>query len=204
MPKDTEQPVLGDRFMDALQHAARLHRSHLRKDTGVPYVSHLLSVAALVLEAGGNEDEAIAALLHDALEDCPEEVSAARLEDLYGAEVRRIVVDCTDTPEDFEGGEKPKWKDRKQAYIDRVAAGHWNRVSLADKLHNARSILRDHRADPEKIWDRFNPEKEETLWYYRELTAAYRKGGAGGFLIDELERVVKKLHARDAEVSGGA
>jgi (p)ppGpp synthase/HD superfamily hydrolase len=201
---DTTKPLLGDRFADALQHAATLHRSHLRKSTGVPYVSHLLSVAALVLEDGGTEDEAIAALLHDALEDCADQVTAQDLEDRYGPEVRRLVEACTDTPKDFAGGEKPAWRIRKQAYIDRIAAGHGSRVSMADKLHNARSILRDHRGEPEKIWERFSAPKEDTLWYYRELVVAYRKGGAEGFLIDELERVVKKLHARDATASEGS
>jgi (p)ppGpp synthase/HD superfamily hydrolase len=203
MPSHTDNPILGEDFYKALRHAAELHASHLRKATQVPYVSHLLSVTALVLEDGGTESEAIAALLHDALEDCADQITADEIEARYGPEVRRLVVECTDTPEAFEGGEKPSWRTRKQAYIDRVASGHWNRVSLADKLHNARSILRDHRKDPAGVWDRFSVTREQTLWYYRELAGAYRKAGAESFLVDELERVVRKLHARDAEVAGG-
>ena len=165
MPDLTETPLLGDRFQEAFQLAAHLHRFHVRKGTKVPYLSHLMSVVSLVLEAGGDEDEAIAALLHDALEDCGEEITAAEIESRFGPRVRELVEACTDTPPDHAGGPKPGWKDRKEAYLARVAAGHGNRVSLADKLHNARSILRDHRTNPEKIWKRFSADKEETLWY---------------------------------------
>ena len=201
MPDRTDTPLLGDRFQDAFRLAADLHRFHLRKKTKVPYLSHLMSVASLVLEAGGDEDEAIAALLHDALEDCGEEITAAKIESRFGERVRALVEACTDTPSDHAGGPKPEWKDRKEAYLARITEGQGNRVSLADKLHNVRSILRDHRKDPERIWDRFSAKKEETLWYYRGLVGAYRTAGTDGYLIDELERVVGKLERRDREVS---
>jgi len=203
MPDHTDGPVLGDRFKEAMTLAADLHRFHSRKATSIPYLSHLLSVAALVLEDGGDEDEAIAALLHDVLEDCADQISAAGIEESFGARVRGLVEACTDTPPDFSGGSKPGWKQRKEGYLERVANGHGNRISLADKLHNARSILRDHRADPSTIWDRFSGEKEETLWYYRELVNAYRAGGATGFLVDELDRVVRKLEERDGSLYDG-
>jgi (p)ppGpp synthase/HD superfamily hydrolase len=203
MPDHTEAPVLGERFKAALTLAADLHHFHARKSTTVPYLSHLLSVAALVLEDGGDEDEAIAALLHDALEDCADQISAAEIEQSFGPRVRGLVEACTDTPPDFAGGSKPGWKERKERYLDSVTNGHGNRISLADKLHNARSILRDHRASPDTIWDRFSAEKEETLWYYRELVKAYRAGGASGFLVDELEHVVRKLEKRDGRISAG-
>ena len=203
MPGDTDSPLLGDKFEEAFQFAADLHWSHLRKGTSVPYASHLMSVAALVLEDGGDEEEAIAGLLHDALEDCGDQISGDDIEKRFGPRVRSLVEACTDTPPDFEGNEKPPWKERKRDYLERVAQGHGNRVSLADKLHNARSILRDHRADPDGIWDRFSAEKEDTLWYYRELVRAYRKAGTDGYLVNELDRVVRKLAGRDAEESDG-
>ena len=201
MPDPTDTPLLGDRFQEAFQLAAHLHRSHLRKGTRVPYLSHLMSVASLVLEAGGDEDEAIASLLHDALEDCGDEITAEEIERRFGKRVRALVEACTDTPPDHAGGPKPGWKDPKQAYLARVAEGHGNRVSLADKLHNVRCILRDHREDPKEIWDRFSAEKEETLWYYRGLVEAYRTAGTDGYLIHELDRVVRKLERREREGS---
>jgi (p)ppGpp synthase/HD superfamily hydrolase len=168
----------------------------------VPYFSHLMSVSSLVLEDGGDEDEAIAALLHDALEDCRKQISEEEIEARFGPRVREIVEACTDTPPDYKGGEKPNPKERKKEYIERIATGAFPmRVSLADKLHNARSILRDHRKKGEKVWDIFSGTKEETLSYYRELVAAYRAGGMTGFMIEEYDRVVKKLGKRADEGS---
>lgn len=198
MPDTTDAPILGANFTKAFALAAELHSHHTRNGTPVPYLSHLMSVAALVLEDGGDEEEAIAGLLHDALEDCAEQISASDIEEQFGPRVRELVEACTDTAPDFQGGEKPDWKTRKEAYLARIESGHGNRPSLADKLHNARSILRDHRADPAEIWDRFSVEKTETLWYYHGLVSAYRKAGTTGYLIDELERVVGKLDRRDA------
>ncbi|TVP78491.1 MAG: HD domain-containing protein [Gemmatimonadales bacterium] len=143
MPDHTEDPMLKERFDQALAEVAKLHRHHLRKGTLVPYLSHLLGVTALVLEDGGDEDEAIAALLHDALEDCPDKISAEEIEEKFGPRVRELVEACTDTPPDHTGGPKPGWKVRKERYLEQVAGGHGNRISLADKLHNARCILRD-------------------------------------------------------------
>lgn len=197
MSETTTQPLLTDRFDQALLLASRLHRDDVRKGGPVPYFSHLMSVAALVLEDGGDEDEAIAALLHDALEDCPYVVSAADLEERFGARVREIVVACTDTPPDYAGGRKPDWLSRKTAYIALVASGDVPlRVSLADKVHNARSILRDHRTGGEAVWDSFSANRAQTLWYYRELIDAYRAAGASGFLIEELERTVRAIESR--------
>lgn len=153
-----------------------------------------LSVAALVIESGGDEEEAIAALLHDAIEDCPDQISAEALEKAFGERVRRLVEACTDTPPGFGGVPKPEWRTRKEAHIRRIESGEipW-RVSLADKLHNARSILRDHRMHGEAMWERFSASASETLWYYRSLAEAYRAAGAHGHLLEELERVVGVL-----------
>lgn len=190
-------PMLGPRFDEALQRASDLHRSQRRKGSTVPYFSHLMAVAALVLEDGGDEDEAIAALLHDALEDHPEKIRADEIGRRFSPRVLALVVACTDTPRDFAGGAKAPWEQRKAAYIAHIESGHgpW-RVSLADKLHNARSILRDHRAEGDAVWERFTATKEQTLGYYQGLAAAYRKAGAAGFMIDELERLVGELVER--------
>ena len=194
---DARTGVLGEAFDEAFVLASGLHRDHKRKATVVPYLSHLMSVAALVLEDGGDEEEAIAGLLHDALEDCADRISGADIEERFGARVRELVEACTDTPIDFAGGEKPPCKARKGAYLAHVATGRIpTRVSLADKVHNARSILRDHRSVGESVWDRFSATKEETLWYYRELATAYRAAGAEGFLVEEFERVVGALVRR--------
>lgn len=194
---DENSPLLGPRFDQALVLASDLHRDQTRKGTSIPYLSHLLSVAALVIESGGDEEEAIAALLHDALEDCADQISADSLDKTFGERVRRLVEACTDTPPGFGGGRKPPWRERKAGYIDRLRSGAipW-RVSLADKLHNARSILRDHRAVGDEVWNRFSASKGETLWYYSELVKAYRSAGAEGYMVEELERVVGVLQWR--------
>lgn len=199
MTETLEKPLLGERFDRAFVRASELHRSDLRKGADVPYLSHLMSVAALVLEDGGDECEAIAALLHDALEDHGDRITADDLEAEFGPRVRVLVEACTDTPPNFSGGRKPAWRPRKLDYIARVASGLVpTRVSIADKLHNARSILRDHRLEEESVWDRFSVEKSETLWYYRRLAGAYRQAGAEGFMIEEFERVLGKLEKRAA------
>lgn len=198
--QDSPEPLLGPAFDRALALASQLHRNQTRKGTDIPYLSHLLSVAALVIESGGDEEEAIAALLHDALEDCPDQISAEGLEKAFGARVRRLVEACTDTPPGFGGGPKPEWGTRKSDYIRRVASGEipW-RVSLADKLHNARSILRDHRVHGDAVWERFSASSSDTLSYYRSLAEAYRAAGASGHLLEELERVVGVLAWRAEE-----
>jgi (p)ppGpp synthase/HD superfamily hydrolase len=192
----TEPVTLGDPFDRAFALASELHRDHKRKSSEVPYISHLMGVAALVLEDGGDEEEAMAGLLHDALEDCAELISGEDLEERFGPRVRELVEACTDTPPDFEGGRKPDWKARKDAYIAHIASGEMPlRVSLADKVHNVRCLLRDHRLEGEAVWNRFSVGERDTLWFYRALAVAYRAGGAEGFLIDELERTADEVEA---------
>lgn len=197
MREPAPSPLLSERFDRAVQRALDLHRTDLRKHTSVPYASHLLGVAALVLEDGGSEDEAIAALLHDVLEDHPEQITAAEIERAFGAGVRRLVGACTDTAPDYRGGDKGPWRPRKERYLEHIrAGGSVNRVSLADKLHNARSILRDLLQVGDAVWDRFSVPREETLWYYRALVRAFRDVGATGWMIDELDRTVAELERR--------
>ena len=194
--------ALSDQFAEALVFAARLHAKQVRKGAGIPYLSHLLGVASLVLEHGGDETEAIAGLLHDAIEDqaCGYSGGASGLRqaitDRYGEEVAVIVEACTDA----DTVPKPPWRARKEAYIAHLetAAPAVLRVSCADKLHNARTILVDLRTHGDALWQRFQAGRDGTLWYYRALVEAFRAAGAPVTLVDELDRTVslieKKAH----------
>lgn len=196
-PPDRWEP--GDRLRQALDFATRTHSTQRRKGADTPYMAHLLSVCALVIEDGGSEDEAIAALLHDAAEDQGGEAMLDEIESRFGPEARRIVAACSDT---FEMP-KPPWRARKEAYIAAVAHKRDDelRVSLADKLHNARAILFDHRQIGERLWARFSANREEVVWYYRSLADAFTVSRPGP-MADELDRVVAELERRVAEMSG--
>ena len=194
---------LGPRFDEALQYAVEAHGDQTRKGTAVPYVSHLLGVASLVLEEAGDEDEAIAALLHDVVED---QGGKPRLDDVrlrFGDRVADLVEACSDSLEDQEL--KPPWKTRKERYIDRVRAEHDGSallVSIADKLYNSRAILRDLRfaEDHQRVWDRFGRERDCVLWYYRSLVDAFRSRKQGtARLLEELDATVTELE----ELAGG-
>ncbi len=181
---------LGPDFDIALRFASDTHRGQKRKGSEVPYVSHLLAVCALVLENGGTEAEAIAALLHDAPEDCGGQPMLDEIRRRFGDEVAEIVEGCTDTLED----PKPAWRPRKQAYIEhlREAPRSVLLVANADKLHNARAVLADYEVVREDLWERFNGGREGTLWYYRALDEVFREH-APGPLANELHRVVEQL-----------
>ena len=185
-------PILSSRFDDALAFAVDLHREQPRKGTGVPYVSHLLSVAALVLEHGGSEDQAIAALLHDAVEDQGGRPTAERIRERFGDLVAEIVDGCTDT----DVTPKPPWRLRKEAYVARVRnePAHVRLVSAADKLHNARTMVTDLRIHGPALWERFNAGRDETLWYLESLVAAFREAGSTP-IVEELARTVAELRA---------
>jgi GTP pyrophosphokinase len=189
---DAYIPLLGPRFEDALAFTSRLHARQRRKGTGVPYVAHLLSVCALVLEHGGQEDDAIAALLHDAVEDQGGRRTLERIRERYGPEVARLVAACTDA----DTIPKPPWRERKERYLEHLAAAdeRVRRISCADKLHNARAILSDYRAQGDALWSRFTADRDQTLWYYRSLVEILRRTGTGP-LAEELARVVSELEA---------
>ncbi len=144
---------------------------------------------------GGTEEEAIAALLHDALEDHPAETSREIIVRRFGDKVLAIVEACTDTPTDYTGGDKPPWKQRKETYLRHLekATPERLRVALVDKLDNARSILADYRQVGEPLWKRFNAGKQDQLWFFRRLTEVFRTAGAEGFLILEFKRTVSEL-----------
>jgi GTP pyrophosphokinase len=185
-------PKLTSRFEEAFLYAARLHAGQKRKGTERPYIAHLIGVAALVLQYGGDEDEAIAALLHDAVED---QGGLPRLEEIcakFGERVAHIVAGCTDSTET----PKPPWRERKQRYVEHVrrACPDVLRVSAADKLYNVREILADYRELGDALWPRFQGGREGTLWYYRALVGAFQTAGATP-LVEELDRVVTELEA---------
>jgi GTP pyrophosphokinase len=181
---------LTSRFEEALTFALRLHAGQYRKGTAIPYATHLLSVAGIALQHGASEDEAIAALLHDAVEDQGGARTREEIRRRFGDKVAAIVDGCTDA----EVIPKPPWRPRKEAYIAHVrkASASVRLVSASDKLDNARAILADYRVLGESLWKRFHGGKEGTLWYYRELVKAFRENGAQP-LIDELDRVVTEI-----------
>lgn len=182
--------VLTKRFDEALAYAVDLHRGQPRKGTGVPYVSHLLAVAALVLEHGGSEDQAIAALLHDAVEDQGGKPTAEAIRARFGDLVADIVDGCTDT----DVFPKPPWRERKEAYLARLRRepAHVRLVSAADKLHNARTMVTDLRILGPDLWKRFNAGRDETLWYLGALVEAFREAGSAP-IVEELARTVAEL-----------
>lgn len=201
-PQNAETSVpLGPRFLEAVELAARCHADHTRKGTEIPYLGHLLAVAGLVLQAGGDEEEAIAALLHDVLEDRPECVTPGEIEDRFGRPVLEIVLGCSDgLPE--EPGESAErdadnWLERKTRYVAHLAEAEPSvlRVSCADKVDNARAIVADLRRHGDDLWKRFNAPADQQLSYYRGLVDAFRSrrgdfGDDAVWLVDELERLV--------------
>lgn len=158
---------LGARFMRAFQFAAEKHAGQTRKASTIPYIGHLMGVASLVLEAGGDEDLAIAALLHDVVEDCGGAPMLKEVRRRFGTRVAKVVDGCTDA----DTYPKPPWRERKENYLRHLkeADDDTRLVSAADKLNNVRSILVDYREIGESVWSRFNGGRDGTLWYYRAL-----------------------------------
>ncbi len=195
-PPNLQPPHLGPRLQRAFRYAAEKHAGQTRKQSAVPYLSHLMAVASLVLEAGGDEDMAIAALLHDVVEDCGGMPRLREVRKQFGPRVANIVEGCTDS----FGEPKPEWMERKKDYLREVrrADSETRLVSASDKLHNVRTILADYRRDGEAIWKRFSGKKEGTLWYYRALSDEYQRRSPNRITreleiaVAELERAVGK------------
>ncbi len=187
MNLQTPEPLLGDRFEAALVMTYRLHRSQVRKGSPVPYVAHLLSVAALVLEDGGDEDEAIAALLHDAVEDQGGSVIRELVRVTFGDRVCEIIDGCTESMVQ----PKPPWKERKLLHLEKVvtASVSVRRVTMADKLHNVRSLLADYERFGEELWARFGGGKVGTIWYYQEMVKRLQVGESVGMMRSLSEAV---------------
>lgn len=191
MANQAASPRLTPKFVEALGYAAEKHATQTRKAGEVPYLGHLLSVAGLVIEADGTETQAIAALLHDAAEDQGGERTVAEIDQKFGADVASIVAECSDT---FEAP-KPPWRGRKERYIQhlREASDDAALVSLADKLDNARAILRDLRAHGNEVWQRFSVQDPQLhLWYYRSLLEVYSQR-AHSWMVGELHDVIDAL-----------
>lgn len=190
--------VLSPRFELALQYACWLHAGQLRKGTSIPYVAHLLSVAGLALEYGADEDEAIAALLHDVVEDAGGKARAADVRHRFGDRVAEIVQGCTDA----DTHPKPPWQSRKEAYIAGLAhvLPSARFISCCDKLHNARSIVSDLRQHGDRVWQKFAGGKDGSLWYYNTLCQEYRRLDVCQPLVEELERTLTVMQ----ELAAGA
>ncbi len=183
--------MLSPRFNEAIEYAAWLHKDQFRKGTEIPYIAHPIAVSMIVIQYGGTEDEAIAALLHDAIEDQGREgQTQVEILEKFGAQVLAIVEGCTDATET----PKPSWRERKERYIASIAhkSASIRLVSACDKLHNAQAILRDYQAIGDELWQRFRGGKEGTLWYYRALADAFKAAGALP-MLDVLEQMVGEL-----------
>lgn len=193
--------MLGAKFDDALQLARHLHRKQTRGEAPVPYMSHLMAVAGIVLEANAYhpfdniEDVAIGALLHDAIEDQGHQINLEEIRRRFGDKVHEIVRDCSDAIIEEEHQQKAPWRERKEAYIDKIKDKSHETllVSCADKLHNARSILFDHERIGDQVFDRFKPEKEETLWYFESLAESFEEAWPDNPLLPDFKAVVARM-----------
>ncbi|HXW96387.1 MAG TPA: HD domain-containing protein [Gemmatimonadales bacterium] len=179
MPLSPSPTLLSPKFTEALLYAAELHGRQRRKGSGIPFLAHLLGVAAIVLEDGGDEEEGIAALLHDAVEDHPRAgLTEMEIRERFGSRVHGIVMSCTEPdPHALEHGHKGPWEERKRNYITQLGRAtdpSVLRVATADKLYNARSIINDMRLVGEEVWKRFSVPKAKTLWYYRAVYEALK------------------------------
>jgi (p)ppGpp synthase/HD superfamily hydrolase len=183
--------VLTVRFDEAFEYTHAIHRDHTRR--GVPMIAHLMAVAATVLEWGGNEDEAIGALLHDAAEEAGGRERVDDIRKRFGEQVAGIVEDCTDSFED----PPPSWRKKKEQYVAHVeeSGRSANRVSAADKLCNVRQLIRDLRTRGPAIWDEYEGGKEGRLWYYGAVLEAFKRAGSNP-LVGELEHAVSELRER--------
>lgn len=193
--------MLGNKFDDALALASDLHRDQIRKDAPIPYLSHLMAVAGIVLEANAYhpmdnlEDVAIGALLHDSIEDQGHKIGLDDIKERFGETVHRIVLECSDAVVTEEGQEKPPWKERKTAYLAKMSGKSRETllVSCADKLHNARCIMFDYDRVGDDIWDRFNAGRDGTVWYYRKLVEEFRKAWPDNPLLPDFEALVQRM-----------
>ncbi|MFZ5832476.1 MAG: HD domain-containing protein [Planctomycetota bacterium] len=201
MPYSRPTVTLSDRFSDALVYAAALHGNQRRKVSGEPYIAHLLAVAATVLEYGGDEDEAIAGLLHDAVEDQGGPATAAAIAARFGTRVAEIVDGCSDAVE----MPKPPWQQRKERFLGALATASSSvrLVTAADKLHNVRALTRDYRRIGDELWTHFRGGRDGTLWYHRAIADALVKLDEGPLVAElrdavaALERLVARRAAQE-------
>ncbi|MBM4266259.1 MAG: bifunctional (p)ppGpp synthetase/guanosine-3',5'-bis(diphosphate) 3'-pyrophosphohydrolase [Deltaproteobacteria bacterium] len=189
-------PRLGDRFYEALGYAARLHASQTRKQKDVPYVGHLLAVTALVIENGADEDEAIAALVHDAIEDQGGEETRVEIERRFGARVAELAVALSDSVVDTRSGAaKEPWRARKERHLAKLASAEPSvrLIAACDKLHNLRELVDDCRRLGPEVWKRFNAGRDEQIWFYRRVIEVL--GSDGSLLAMHLGEALADLEA---------
>ena len=189
--------LLTPRLQQAVELTVTLHGKDARKGSNIPYLAHLFQVCALVQHYGGDEDQAIAALLHDALEDKANQITKDEITRIFGERVCRMVLATTDTGANWDGtGAKAPWRQRKEAYIEHVKKATEPAdllVSLADKVYNLDAILRDHSQKGEVFFDLFNADKKQIFWYYESLAHAYRIANVDSPLLDELDGLVDRF-----------
>lgn len=194
------QPIenisLSDKYVLAFEYANRWHQDQVRKSTSLPYILHPLGVSSLVLEAGGDEDMAIAALLHDVPEDCGGEDRLVEIKELFGRRVEKIVRDCSDSLV-ADRADKAPWRQRKQAHIDHVATASMDTlvVTAADKVHNGRAIATDLQSIGASVWDRFNAGREDIIWYYSSFLAELEKREVTPALLNPLRSAIEIMKA---------
>ena len=182
------------RFDPALRFASGLHHAQARKGVPIPFIAHLMSVCALVLEAGGDEDQAIPPQLHDAVEDQGGLPTLDTIRHMFGDRVANAVESCSDSTTS-DPKDKSPWRERKDKYLEHLRTANQDAllVSAADKLHNARAILSDYRELGEQLWTRFKAGKEDQLWYYGAVVDVLERAAAPKRLVEELRRVVDEL-----------
>ena len=190
---DSRKPstYLTERFQKAMMYATELHKDQTRKSTDITYICHPFGVASLVLEAGGDEDQAIAALLHDIPEDCGGEPRLKEISEMFGSRVEKIVRGCSDSlVEDPE--EKAPWKERKEVHINHLNDADFDTltVTAADKAHNARSIATDLQNQGPSLWDRFNANRDNIIWYYESVYAVLLEKRVSKALLTPLRNAI--------------
>lgn len=199
MTTEETQPAvaLTERYAEAVAYASALHADQARKSTTIPYISHLLGVSSLILEAGGDEDMAIAGLLHDGPEDQGGQATLDEIRERFGERVADIVEGCSDSLSEDPNNKAP-WKERKERYLAHLkdADDDTLTVSLADKLHNARAIASDVRITGPETWRRFNASPEDILWYYNGILSTAKERKANQFLVVNLQVAIDEMAAR--------
>ena len=201
--KTEEKQYHSDLFTEALKFAAEAHQTQSRKKTEIPYISHLMAVAGIVMEAGGNETTWIAALLHDSIEDTKK--TLADVEACFGADVARIVKACSDYDPATDGSIKPSWHVRKSTHLEHLRKERQDvlLVTVADKIHNGESILNDLETIGPKVWRRFNASPIDTRWYYASVLAIAERRLENRYAVGRLRRLVRRLEAEVSKLERG-
>jgi (p)ppGpp synthase/HD superfamily hydrolase len=188
--------MLSIQYYRAFEYANQWHRDQARKSTTLPYILHPMGVASLVLEAGGDEEQAIAALLHDVPEDCGGEIRLTEILEMFGPRVEAMVRGCSDSLV-AEKEDKAPWRERKQAHIDHVATADMDTliVTAADKVHNGRAIATDLQTIGDKVWERFNASRDDIIWYYSTFYSALEERGVTKALLNPLLTAIEIMKA---------